>query len=203
MITQHSILTPHHLTLAKQVSEAAQQINFCPSPGLARFVICLSDSHHQHTHSTMEPPPPPSQAQQEQVPAATASGGVTAPQQQPHHTQQQHPPTHKPLTHNPPLGTSATTAAPWASSPATGSPFPQLARPADNAVGVISSSGRADRMSPTAAPWVAAAPPRPLAAGGGGAGLGAGVGAAAGGRGLGAPSSQLLTGRPVAGGSFC
>jgi hypothetical protein len=80
------------------------------------------------------------------------------------------PPTHKPLTHNPP---SSPTMAPWP-SPATGSPFPQLARPSDNAIGVISSSAKADRMSPTAAPWVAA----PAA---------------------GPPSSQLMTGRPVQG----
>lgn len=88
--------------------------------------------------------------------------------------QQQHlPPTHKPLTHNPPTSPKST---PWA-SPATGSPFPQLARPDDSAMGVISSSsGRADRMSPTAAPWVAAPP------------------AAAG-----PQSSQLMTGRPVQG----
>lgn len=86
---------------------------------------------------------------------------------------QQLPPTHKPLTHNPPTSPKTT---PWP-SPATGSPFPQLARPDDSAMGVISSSGRADRMSPTAAPWVAAPP------------------AAAG-----PPSSQLMTGRPVQGG---
>lgn len=90
--------------------------------------------------------------------------------------QQQLPPTHKPLTHNPPTSPKST---PWP-SPATGSPFPQLARPDDSAMGVISSSGRADRMSPTAAPWVAVPP------------------AAAG-----PPSSQLMTGRPVQGEHVC
>lgn len=82
-----------------------------------------------------------------------------------------HPPTHKPLTHNPPSPTAG--KAPWASSPATGSPFPQLARP-DTDLGVISSSTKADRMSPTAAPWVAAPA-------------------------MGPPSSQLVTGKPVPG----
>jgi hypothetical protein len=69
---------------------------------------------------------------------------------------------------------NAGTKAPWASSPATGSPFPQLARPDPVGRGVISSSSKADRMSPTAAPWVAA--PN-----------------------VGPSSSQLMTGKPVQG----
>jgi hypothetical protein len=48
---------------------------------------------------------------------------------------------------------------PWPPSPATGSPFPQLARPAPDGNGVIAGSPTADRMSPTAAPWAAIAAP--------------------------------------------
>lgn len=124
----------------------------------------------------MEPPP-----QRQEATAAASSAGRSDPSLAPSSSSGSHQPapTHKPLTHNPP---SSPTKSPWP-SPATGSPFPQLARPADNAMGVISSSGKADRMSPTAAPWVAA----PAAA-------------------AGPQSSQLMTGKPVQGeskGSFC
>lgn len=121
-------------------------------------------------------PSPAAAGQQGQQQASTSSGasaGSSQGAQQQQQQQQQLPPTHKPLTHNPPTSPKST---PWP-SPATGSPFPQLARPDDSTVGVISSSGRADRMSPTAAPWVAVPP------------------AAAGGP----PSSQLMTGKPVQG----
>ena len=116
--------------------------------------------------------PPPRQQQQDDKQAPACSGSSSGQQQHSSGSAStsQLPPTHKPLTHNPP---SSPTKAPWA-SPATGSPFPQLAQPADNALGVISSSQKADRMSPTAAPWVAAAAAGP-------------------------PSSQLLTGKPVQG----
>ncbi|KAF8066303.1 hypothetical protein HT031_002626 [Scenedesmus sp. PABB004] len=113
-----------------------------------------------------QPAPPPAQ----QAPPPALSLSTAAQQQQ---SQRAAPPTHRPLTHNPPSPTAGT-RAPWAQSPATGSPFPQLARPADNAVGVISGAPTADRMSPTAAPWVAAPA-------------------------MGPPSSQLITGRPVQG----
>lgn len=159
---------PGSLALPKLIRSIARNRSFHP-------YTCQSNQERRiRNFSHMEPP-----AQRQDAPAAacTSSGTSAAPDPSlgPSSSSGLHQPapTHKPLTHNPP---SSPTTAPWP-SPATGSPFPQLARPADNALGVISSSGKADRMSPTAAPWVAA--PAAAAAG--------------------PQSSQLMTGKPVQG----